>query len=622
MMVRGLLFGLAAWAVGMTNFAFPAAAEPRIAFVVGNAAYQQRPLNTALADAGLVAEALNSAGFEIVEGGDLNQADFRRTFRDFLVKLEAAGPDAIAFVYFAGYGVGFEGENYIVPADARLERDSDIPIDAIRLSDLVRPLAGAPGRAKIIAIDALRPHPFTMSGAPLPVGFAAVGAPPGTLIAMSSGPGTVVEDAPGSYGPYATAIAEMIREPGLDLDTMFTRIRMRTHQATEGRQTPWHVASFSDPVVLIAGEPQSSASGSNGLPARATKRQPRPMREIGAEDGYALAVEEDSLPAYAEYVEAYPTSPYAPRIWAVIRARREAMCWFRALETDTPEAYWTYLRRYPNGIYAGDAERRLRRLAAVFEPPPHFALLAFDDVPPPLPAEPVEYVVVVPPAPPPPVVLIGPPPPLFVNLSPPRPPRGPGFLPVPVQISVAPAVGARPPRLYVPVVTAPPAGGPGAGGIARPGGPPGVRPHGQTPVGVAAPTPGGPPPPPPPAGAPKKPAIAGVPPGAGSPPPKGPPAHRGKAIATAPPPGHPPAPHAPPPGRARISPPPSAVHRPPPPRAAVHRPPPPAAAVHHPPPPLVTRPAPTALVRPPPQPAKRAAPAKNCQIVNGQKICK
>src|SRR5215213_4778434 len=96
--------------------------EPRIAFVVGNAGYQRGPLPQALNDAGLVAEALRSIGFEIVEGADLRQPDILRSFRDFLDKVQAAGPDAIAFVYFSGYGISFEGDNYLVGTDARLDR--------------------------------------------------------------------------------------------------------------------------------------------------------------------------------------------------------------------------------------------------------------------------------------------------------------------------------------------------------------------------------------------------------------------------------------------------------------------------------------------------------------------
>ena len=146
MMFRRTLLLLAGLVAGMALAAQAAMAEQRIALVIGNAAYEKGPLKTSLADAGLVAEALNSAGFEIVEGADLGQADLRARFRDFLTKVEGAGPDALVFVYFSGYGLEFEGENYVIPADARLERDTDIPIDAVRLTDLIRPLAGTPAR--------------------------------------------------------------------------------------------------------------------------------------------------------------------------------------------------------------------------------------------------------------------------------------------------------------------------------------------------------------------------------------------------------------------------------------------------------------------------------------------
>src|SRR5215471_16643315 len=154
----------------------PAAADTRLALVLGNAGYERGPIRTSLADAGLVAEALNSIGFEIFEGADLDQAELRRTFREFLAQVESAGPDAIAFIYFSGYGLEFEGENYLVPIDARLARESDIPLEAIRISDLTHSLAAAPARAKIVVLDASRPLPFTIPVAP---GLSPMDAPPG-----------------------------------------------------------------------------------------------------------------------------------------------------------------------------------------------------------------------------------------------------------------------------------------------------------------------------------------------------------------------------------------------------------------------------------------------------------
>src|SRR5213593_3600228 len=103
-----------------------ARAEKRIALVVGNAAYQAGVLATPANDAGLIAQTLQAAGFDVVGARDLDQDSLRRAFRDFVDKAQAAGPNTVAFVYLSGYGLQLEGENYFVPVDAKIVRDSDV----------------------------------------------------------------------------------------------------------------------------------------------------------------------------------------------------------------------------------------------------------------------------------------------------------------------------------------------------------------------------------------------------------------------------------------------------------------------------------------------------------------
>ena len=434
-MLRKLATAFAALAA-LFVIALPAAAQqpqqPRIALVIGNAAYPKGPLQHSLADGGLVAEALTSIGFEIVEGADVNQTDFRRVFRDFLEKVQAAGPNVIAFVYYSGYALPFEGDNYLIPVDARLERDSDIPIDGVRLFDLLRPLSDIPAAAKIVVLDAARPLPFQIQGGQLARGLGAIESAPGMLVAFSSAPGTVAEDGPGPYGAYATAIAEMVREPGLDLDTMFARIRLRTNEATNGAQTPWEVSQLQQVVMLVPGAPSAPPAGAPqgllsapqaAMGAPPARRAPRPIRDLSPEDAYAIAVEQDDLPTYVEYVRLYPGSPYSQRIWATIRARREALVWRHALLANSPDAYWTYMQRYPEGMYVFDARRRLRRLSAAEGPPPGFRMMDFDDVPPPVAGEPARLYDVYPAAPPP-RRFLAPPPAFIVGLPPPPRPGG------------------------------------------------------------------------------------------------------------------------------------------------------------------------------------------------------
>ena len=104
------------------------------------------------------------------------------------------------------------------------------------------------------------------------------------------------------------------------------------------------------------------------------------------QDAYAAVLERDTLPAYEDFLAAYPDDPMAKRVRAIAAARREAITWRRTFRADTPNAYWSYLQRYPRGPHATDARRRLAILTAPLEPPPTFDVIDYD-VPPPPPEE-------------------------------------------------------------------------------------------------------------------------------------------------------------------------------------------------------------------------------------------
>jgi uncharacterized caspase-like protein len=160
------------------------AAEMRFALVVGNDEYKSAKLATPANDAGLVADALTAAGFTVTGARNLDQATLRESFREFLGQVAAAGPDAVAVVYLAGFGVQFAGENYFVPVDADLARDVDVPLQAMRVSDFSQPLAALPGRVKIVILDAARQSPFVRGAQPLAGGLALVDPGAGMAIAF------------------------------------------------------------------------------------------------------------------------------------------------------------------------------------------------------------------------------------------------------------------------------------------------------------------------------------------------------------------------------------------------------------------------------------------------------
>jgi uncharacterized caspase-like protein len=420
-----------------------AAPNPRIALVIGNATYRDAALATTANDAGLVAQTLQAAGFDVVGARDLDGQSLRTALRDFLQKASAAGPEMQAFVYLSGRAVQYNGDNYFVPVDAQINRDADVPIEAIRIADFSHALAATPGRARIIVLDAARANPYATQGSPLAPGLALVDPEPGELMAFNAAPGTLAGDEEGPYGVYGKTLAGAIRQGGVDIVQAFDQTRVSVNSETQGALLPWSASKLGGPFYVFE---RADDAPPPALSFAQTER--RPISSFPAADAYAAAVERDTLKGYREFLAAYPNSDQARRVRAILAVRREAAYWRRTVGADTPRAYWTYLHTYPKGPHIPDARRRLAMLSAEFQPPPDFRPEAFADLPPPPPDElvyddrPIYAFDDFGPPPPPPPVQYG-----YVeddgwrDLPPPPPPAEIGLLPV-LGVALPIAIGA------------------------------------------------------------------------------------------------------------------------------------------------------------------------------------
>jgi uncharacterized caspase-like protein len=479
------------------------AASSRLALVIGESGYRNGPLSSAANDAGLIADTLRKAGFDVTGAADLDQNGLRGALRDFVDKASVAGPDALVFIYLAGRGLQYEGENYLAPVDATIARAASAPMEAVRLSDYFQPLAQMPLKARIIVLDAARINAFAQNGPPLAGGLALVEPGPGELIAFNAAPGSAAPAETGPYGVYAQALTEMLREGGLPLDEAFARTRLRVSEQTRGAQVPWSESTLAPAPALFARAP-GAPPPAVAFETQANMRA-RPIRDFPVDHAYGAALEQDTLEAYVEFLNAYPNSAYAERARAMLALRREALTWRRAWLANTPGAYWTYLRYYPRGPHAEDARRRLGRLNVALAPPPRFDSYAFD-VQPPDEAEQIYFnrpiVVFDDPSwgAPPPMAYLLPQSPFQVERAPPAPPYA-GLLPLP--LVAAPLLFAIPAvrqgLFHAPAAIA--ARQPGAdayysGHYGAPSNPPGAAPpaRGTIPAaqGALPPTPGAP----------------------------------------------------------------------------------------------------------------------------------
>ncbi|CAO3358537.1 SUMF1/EgtB/PvdO family nonheme iron enzyme [Azospirillum palustre] len=226
-----------------------AAAESRLALVIGVSSYRNAPeLVNPRNDAKAIGEALRALNFTVDEQYDLDARGFATALRQFGLKASQAD---VAVIFYAGHGIQVNGVNYLLPADAQLERERDLVYEAIPLNLPMGELAGA-RKLGILILDACRNNPFvdrlTRSGSnrnQAHPGFGSVDdTPSDTLVAMATRADQLAEDGTGDHSPFSAALLQHLQTPGLELSLFFRNVRDTVKQATNGRQEPFVYGSL------------------------------------------------------------------------------------------------------------------------------------------------------------------------------------------------------------------------------------------------------------------------------------------------------------------------------------------------------------------------------------------
>lgn len=163
--MRGLLSFLCVLLLCVSGLSTRAAAEQRLAFVVGIDNYDNldKPLLKARNDAKSIAATFKGLGFEVALGLDLNQEQLLDAWEQFLGKL---GPGDVVSVFFAGHGVQLSGQNYLLPKDILgvAKGEEVLKGRSIGLSKMLDDLADKKVRVALMIIDACRDNPFKKVG--------------------------------------------------------------------------------------------------------------------------------------------------------------------------------------------------------------------------------------------------------------------------------------------------------------------------------------------------------------------------------------------------------------------------------------------------------------------------
>jgi hypothetical protein len=289
--------------------ASPAFADKRIALVVGNSTYQNvNRLPNPARDAAAIGDMLTKAGFNVVNSKqDVTNADMRKMVRDFSDQARDAD---VAVVYYAGHGIEIDGTNYLLPVDARLERDVDVEDEAVSLDRIVRVLEPVK-KLRLVILDACRDNPFqqsmkrSLSSRGVSRGLAKVDPEnPNTLIAYAAKAGSTASDGDTDHSPFTTALLKQLPVPGQDLRKSLGYVRDDVMKQTTSKQEPFVYGSLGgDDVVLVPRAKPAPAA----VPAQVQSLDTNsPLRR-----DYELAAQINTRAAWDAFLKTYTKGFYA-----------------------------------------------------------------------------------------------------------------------------------------------------------------------------------------------------------------------------------------------------------------------------------------------------------------------
>ena len=293
-------------------------AGKRVALVIGNSAYPMAPLRNPINDARAMAKTLNQLGFEVILRTNMTQRGMVEALRDFGGRL---GRDGEAVFYYSGHGMQVKGRNYLIPVDADIRGEDEVPYMSLDMAQVLDKLEAARSRANIVILDACRNNPFVRTFRSGRTGLAQMDAPVGTLIAFATAPGSEARDGDGEFGTYTRHLLKHLPTPGLPVELVLRRVREGVTAETKDRQVPWE---------------SSSLKGDFLFNTAASRAQLQSTAQADAVDSGTI----------------------------------EIAFWNSIKDSTNPADFDAYLQRYPSGNFVGLARNRIDAATAAAPPVP------------------------------------------------------------------------------------------------------------------------------------------------------------------------------------------------------------------------------------------------------------
>jgi chemotaxis protein histidine kinase CheA len=223
----------------------PSTAKSRHALVIGNADYKRvGALNNSVKDAEAFADVLKDLGFTVSLHRDLASLQFKQAVSDFKNLIP---PGAEIVFYYAGHGVQFGVENYLLPIDVAAQNVQTVTDYSMGLPQILQSLGEKNLKFTLAVVDACRDNPFRAMGEQhatrgvkvtkeqeqvisargiVPTNTAAVG----QMVIYSASAGQQALDNLGPADPdpnglFTRVFLKQMREPGVTIDRIVRQVK-------------------------------------------------------------------------------------------------------------------------------------------------------------------------------------------------------------------------------------------------------------------------------------------------------------------------------------------------------------------------------------------------------------
>jgi uncharacterized caspase-like protein len=186
-------------------------------------------------------EFLKSAGFKVIEVKNADIFELRSSIKNFEDNLPAYD---VGLIYYSGHGIEFKGSNYLIPVDAQLKNEQDIPRQGYDISSILAKMSKANKKTSIFILDACRNNPVFSQYRSAADGLTQMAAPSGAIIAFSAAPGQVASDGNGRNSPYTAALLSKAKVPNKKIEDILKETSQKVSDDTGGRQIPWYNSSL------------------------------------------------------------------------------------------------------------------------------------------------------------------------------------------------------------------------------------------------------------------------------------------------------------------------------------------------------------------------------------------